>query len=90
MFGHRHIGANPPLAGEIEEARAYAKALSDVEIKASFQAGFEEIKPEELARVFTPAERIEHRKGKAELLEIDTNLKKQNLNPLEPISGLKL
>ena len=76
VFGHRHIGANPPLAGEIEEARAYAKALSDVEIKASFQAGFEEIKPEELARVFTPAERIEHRKGKAELLEIDTNLKK--------------
>ena len=51
LFGQRLSDINPPLAGEIEEARAYDRALSDEEIEASFRAGPEGVSEEEILAV---------------------------------------
>lgn len=51
LFGQRLSGVNPPLAGEIEEARAYTTALTPAEIAASFEAGPEGISTEDLLAV---------------------------------------
>jgi cytochrome c553 len=60
LFGLRHTGAgNGFLAGEIEEARLYDRALSGAEIAASFQAGAASIglSSEEIAFACTADER---------------------------------
>lgn len=51
LFGQRLSGVNPPLAGEIEEARAYTSALSPAEIAASFEAGPAGVSADELLEV---------------------------------------
>lgn len=56
LFGQRLSGINPPLAGEIEEARVYAKPLTESEIQASFKAGHQGVSVEELSRALTPIE----------------------------------
>ncbi len=56
LFGQRLSGINPPLAGEIEEARVYAKPLTESEIQASFKAGHQGVSVEELSRALTPVE----------------------------------
>ncbi|MEE3372685.1 MAG: DUF1553 domain-containing protein [Planctomycetota bacterium] len=63
LFGQRLSGVNPPLAGEVEEARAYFKALSPTEVATSFQAGPAGVTAEELAAVLT----VEQRDRLAEL-----------------------
>ena len=59
LFGLRHTGAgNGFLAGEIEEARLYDRALSADEIRASAQSlGTLVISAEALAQAMTPEER---------------------------------
>ena len=57
LFGQRLSDINPPLAGEIDEARAYDRALSDEEIAASFGAGPEGVTDEELLATLDDAGR---------------------------------
>ena len=59
LFGRRLSGVNPPLAGEIEEARAYTRALTAAEIAASFEAGPEGVSTKELLAVLDDARRKE-------------------------------
>ena len=57
LFGLRHSGSkNGYLAGEIEEARLYDRALTDSEIRASFEAGPLTMTEEQIARNLTPEE----------------------------------
>lgn len=57
LFGQRLSNINPPLAGEVEEARAYARALTAEEVASSFRAGAAAVSDEELALALTEAER---------------------------------
>ena len=57
LFGQRLSDINPPLAGEIDEARAYDRALSADEVAASFQAGPEGVTDEELLAALDGATR---------------------------------
>ena len=59
LFGLRHTGAgNGFLAGEIDEARLYDRALTEQEIAASANSrGLPRVTAEELAAEFTPDER---------------------------------
>ncbi|MEN9675718.1 MAG: hypothetical protein RIS76_1614, partial [Verrucomicrobiota bacterium] len=57
VLGKRHLAAGiTALAGEIEEARLYARALTEDEVAASFQAGAIRVDAETLAKSLTPAE----------------------------------
>ena len=57
VLGKRHLGTGvTALAGEIEEARLYARALTADEVAASFQAGAIRVDPEALSKTLTPAE----------------------------------
>ena len=71
LFGQRLTGINPPLAGEVEEARAYGKALSASEIATSFAAGPQGVSLEELAAVFTPTERATWQELRGELDQVN-------------------
>ena len=53
LFGQRLSDINPPLAGEVDEARAYLRALTAEEVTGSFQAGPTGVTAEELATVLT-------------------------------------
>ncbi len=53
LFGQRLSDINPPLAGEVDEARAYLRALAADEVAASFRAGPAGVSAEELAAVLT-------------------------------------
>jgi len=57
LFGQRLSDINPPLAGEVEEARAYLRALTAEEVAASFRAGPTGITAEELAEVLSAEQR---------------------------------
>ncbi len=57
LFGQRLSDINPPLAGEVEEARVYLRALSADELAASFQAGPAGVTAAELAAVLRPEQR---------------------------------
>ncbi|MBL9169752.1 MAG: DUF1553 domain-containing protein [Verrucomicrobiales bacterium] len=58
LLGKRHLAKGvTSLAGEIEEARLYARALSPAELSASFRAGVTAIDAATLARALTPTER---------------------------------
>ena len=78
LFGQRLSGVNPPLAGEIEEARAYTQALTAVEVATSFEIGPKGVSTEELMAVLDPAQRREltslhesRRRMRAELEKLD-------------------
>jgi hypothetical protein len=58
LFGQRLSGVNPPLAGEIEEARAYTRALTPAEIAASYEAGPAGVTTTELLAVLEPEQRV--------------------------------
>jgi len=65
LFGKRHTGGGKAMfAGEVEEARLYDRALSRVEIAASFSAGpgVQSISRQQLLAVLTDSERTEHKK----------------------------
>ena len=49
LFGYRLSNAKPPLAGEIEEARVYDRALTAEEAAASFRAGPAGVSAEDIA-----------------------------------------
>ena len=57
LFGQRLSDINPPLAGSIDEARAYDRALEPDEIAASFRAGPEGVSDEELLAALDDGER---------------------------------
>lgn len=57
VLGKRHLATGvTALAGEIEEARLYSRALTADEVSASFQAGAISVDAETLAKALTPAE----------------------------------
>jgi hypothetical protein len=58
LFGRRHTGGGRAyLAGEIDEARLYDRALGAEEIAASFRAGPAGVGEAELTRALTPEQR---------------------------------
>ena len=58
VLGKRHpAAAVTALAGEIEEARLYARALTAEEVASSFRAGVNAIDADTLAKALTSAER---------------------------------
>ena len=57
LFGQRLSDINPPLVGEIEEARAYRRALTEDEVAQSFLAGPGGVTAAEVAAVLTPEQR---------------------------------
>ena len=81
LFGQRLSDVNPPLAGEIDEARAYFRALTADEVAASFRAGPEGVTDEELEAVLT----AEQRARRAVMQADDQRLHKQ-LAELQPES----
>jgi hypothetical protein len=57
LLGKRHLAAGvTALAGEIEEARLYSRALTSEQVSASFQAGAIRVDEETLAKSLTQAE----------------------------------
>ncbi|MFM8581811.1 MAG: DUF1549 domain-containing protein, partial [Planctomycetaceae bacterium] len=74
LFGQRLTGINPPLAGEVEEARAYGKALSASEIATSFAAGPQGVSREELAAIFSPADRATWQALRGELEQVNRRI----------------
>ncbi len=70
LFGQRLSDINPPLAGEVEEARAYARALSEEEIAASFRAGAAGVSADELAAALSEEERQTVARLKARLTDL--------------------
>jgi hypothetical protein len=67
LFGQRLSDVNPPLAGEVEEARVYARALSAAEVAASFGAGPESVSAAELLAVLSVEDRAHHERLRSEL-----------------------
>ena len=63
LLGLRHTGAgNGFLSGEIEEARVYDRALSPIEIDASFRAGYVNLSEYEIIRALSNDEKAEYHK----------------------------
>lgn len=69
LFGMRHTGGgNPFLAGELEEARLYDRALEGAEVMTSFKAGPGLVTPDQVEQALTH----EQRKERASLqMEVD-------------------
>jgi len=58
LLGLRHAGAgNGFFAGEVEEARVYDRALTSEQVYASYQAGVDNVSPDEVRRTATADER---------------------------------
>ena len=71
VFGKRHLAAGiTALAGEIEEARLYNRALTTDEVAASFRAGAVSMAAETLAKALTPAELAKRTNLNGELDEL--------------------
>jgi hypothetical protein len=61
LLGRRHTGGGRAfLAGELDEARLYDRALIAEEIAASFKAGPVGVSPEEIAKAMTPEQTAKH------------------------------
>ncbi len=68
LLGRRHTGGGRAfLAGEIDEARLYDRALTPEEIAASFRAGPVGVGPEDIAKAMTPEQKSKHAALTAEL-----------------------
>jgi len=68
LLGRRHTGGGRAfLAGEIDEARLYDRALTTAEVAASFKAGPIGVSPEEVAKAMTPDQRAKQAALTAEL-----------------------
>ena len=79
LFGQRASGANPPLAGEVDEARVYARALTAAEVFASYRGGPEGLSAAEIAAVLAAEQREKFLDLRAE----ESHLREQ-LNILGP------
>ncbi len=78
VLGMRHTGGgNAFLAGEIEEARIYERALSAREIKAWFDAGPGLVAAAEIARALTPEQRTERQQLVANIASRRAALEKE-------------
>ncbi|MBI3881190.1 MAG: DUF1553 domain-containing protein [Verrucomicrobia bacterium] len=76
LLGRRHTGGGHAfLAGEIDEARLYDRALTDEQIAASFRAGPAGVSEEELAAAMMPEQREKFAGLKTELARAQTELK---------------
>jgi hypothetical protein len=75
LFGLRHTGAgNGFLAGEIEEARLYGRALSAAEVAASHQAGTADfVSPAQMEAAFTTEEQTR----RSRITELRDGLRKE-------------
>lgn len=80
LFGQRLSDINPPLAGEIDEARAYLRPLTAAELALSFQAGPTGVTAAEIAAVLDPSQqqtlavlRREHQQVQQELSDLQTD-----------------
>lgn len=82
LFGQRLSDINPPLAGEVEEARAYLRALTADEVALSFRAGPAGVTAEDLAEVLTVDQRERLATLSAELSQVNGQL-----TALQPASG---
>lgn len=84
LFGLRHTGAGGTawLNGEIEEARVYDRALTAAEVKASFTAGPESVRPEDLLAALTPEARTRHSAIEAQLKSLREKLTQLRDQPL--------
>ena len=82
LFGQRLSDINPPLSGEIDEARAYLRALAADEVAASFLAGPAGVSAEELAAVLT-AEQSEQLTA----LKVEQSRVHERLTALGPAGG---
>lgn len=61
LFGRRHTGGGRAfLAGEMDEARLYDRALSPEEVAASFRAGPGGVTAEDIAKAMTPEQSVRH------------------------------
>ena len=75
LFGRRHTGGGRAfLAGEIDEARLYDRALTTAEIAASFQAGPVGLTAKELAAALTPEQRTQRTALAAQLAKATAEL----------------
>ena len=75
LVGRRHTGGGRAfLAGEIDEARLYDRALTADEVAASFRAGAGGISAEELAKAMSPEQRAKHAALTADLAKVRAEL----------------
>ncbi|MBI5802510.1 MAG: DUF1553 domain-containing protein, partial [Verrucomicrobia bacterium] len=75
LLGRRHTGGGRAfLAGEIDEARLYDRALTDLEIAASFRAGPVGVSPEEIAKAMTTEQLAKHAALTADLTKARAEL----------------
>ena len=82
LFGQRLSDINPPLAGEVDEARAYLRALTADEVAASFRAGPASVTAEELAAVLNPEQREQ-----LAALRTEQSRVHQQMTALQPAGG---
>jgi hypothetical protein len=80
----RHTGGGKPfLAGEIEEAALYDRALTAQEVAASFRASGLRVSPEEMLASLTDEQRTQHQKF---LAQLDSARKELKALPNLPVS----
>jgi hypothetical protein len=70
LFGQRLSDINPPLAGEVEEARVYGRVLSAAEVAASFAAGPESVSTAELLAALSDDDRARRESLRVQLAEL--------------------
>ena len=75
LLGRRHTGGGRAfLAGEIDEARLYDRALTPEEIAASFRAGPVGVSAEEIAKAMSPEQKTQHAALTADLTKAHAEL----------------
>ena len=88
LFGQRLSDVNPPLAGEIDEARAYDRALSPEEIAASFRAGPEGVTDDELLATLDMTTKDSLLQLRAERARITADLRAAESPAQDPLGPL--
>ncbi len=90
LFGLRHTGAgNGFLAGEIEEARLYDRALNAKQIASSYQSGPAAISRNEIIKAFTPAQRDEHIRLSRELANLRASARRFRVKLASPTPPIR-
>ena len=72
LFGQRLSDVNPPLSGQVEEARVYARALSAAEVAASFAAGPESVSMAELLAALSEEDKVRRMTLQDEMARLET------------------
>jgi len=87
LFGQRLSDINPPLAGEIDEARAYDRALSSEAIAASFRAGPDGVTDDEILASLDEATRETLRQLHADRARIVAEASAANAAGADPLAA---